>query len=279
MGIPKLAVFDIDGTLVDYDGKGTAANRQALERLRAAGATVAIATGRPAALLDETVKEIGDVDYAVCSNGATITSVATGELLREVALPREVIERIVTGVRASVPGVGVALELPDRTIEEAGFARRVPPSRHDEPVDDVLQELDVTSSSVQRVIFFHDDFDADLPALAAKIRPHIDDRCDLFHGVMLPLVEVDSAGNHKAAALDVLADHLGIDAADAVAFGDGKNDIEMLQWAGIGVAMANAHDDTKAVADVVTGSVVDGGVATFVNGLFGELDETNGVSA
>lgn len=274
MGIPKLAVFDVDGTLVDYDGSGLAENRDALQRLRSAGTSVAIATGRPAAILDETLAEIGDVDYAVCSNGATITSMATGERLRDIVLPADLIEGLVTSVRTSVPGVGTALELGAELLEETGFARRVPPSSHDAPIDDVLEAFDATTASVHRVIFFHDDYDRDLPALAAHIQPHLAMGCDVFHGVMLPIVEVVPAGNDKAAALDVLAGHLGIDACEAMAFGDGLNDIEMLQWAGTGVAMANAHDDAKAIANAVAGQVADGGVAHFINALFNDQESS-----
>lgn len=276
MGIPKLAVFDVDGTLVDYDGAGVPANRVALQRLRAAGTTVAIATGRPLAILDETLEEIGEVDYAVCSNGATIQALATGEILRDMVLPSDQIARLVTDVRGSVQGVGTALESRDQLLEEAGFARRVPPSPHESPVEDVLANFDPAEAPVQRAIFFHDDYDDDLAALAELIAPHLDDRCELFYGVFLPIVEVVPVGNNKAAALDALVAHLGIEAADAIAFGDGKNDIEMLQWAGIGIAMDNAHDDAKAVADAITGQVADGGVAMYIEELF--VSQTDGAS-
>ena len=80
----------------------------------------------------------------------------------------------------------------------------------------------------------------------------------------LPIVDVSPRGDNKAVALEVLVDHLGISAADVVAFGDGGNDIEMLQWAGTGVAMGNAGSHVQDAADHVTATVEAGGVAAFL---------------
>ena len=68
------------------------------------------------------------------------------------------------------------------------------------------------------------------------------------------------AGVHKAAAIAVVLDHLGFDQADSIAFGDNLNDLEMLQFAGVGVAMGQASDRVKAVADEVTGSPDEDGI-------------------
>ena len=64
---------------------------------------------------------------------------------------------------------------------------------------------------------------------------------------------------NKASALQEVADDLGVDAADVLAFGDGRNDIEMLHWAGRGVAVGDASDEVQEVADVVTDTFADGG--------------------
>jgi hypothetical protein len=75
------------------------------------------------------------------------------------------------------------------------------------------------------------------------------------------LVEVSAAGVTKAYALAALCEELAVDAASVLAFGDMPNDIPMLQWAGHGVAVENAHPDVIAVADEVTASNDDDGVA------------------
>lgn len=266
-GLPKLAVFDVDGTLITYDGICADRTKQALESLREAGVILAVATGRPLAIIDETLAGIGPMDFAACGNGATVQDRTTGALVREAILPADTIAPLIESLRAAVPGIGFALELSSTVIEEPGFTHRVPPSAHEPAVADVLAELDRSPQPVRKVILFHDDYDNDLPALAALVTERLDPRCSVFHGIMLPIVEVSVAGDHKAAALADLADHLGITAADVIAFGDGDNDLEMLEWAGTGVAMGNAADVTLAVADVITASVDEGGVAVFIEDL------------
>lgn len=75
-------------------------------------------------------------------------------------------------------------------------------------------------------------------------------------------LDLGPEGVTKAAALDHLAGLLGVDAADCLALGDGRNDVEMLAWAGRGVAMGQAPAEVKAVADAVTGHVTEHGAAT-----------------
>jgi len=75
-------------------------------------------------------------------------------------------------------------------------------------------------------------------------------------------LDLSPIGVDKASGLSVVCAHLGIDQADVLALGDGRNDIEMLAWAGRGVAMGQAVDEVRGIADAVTGSVQEDGVAT-----------------
>ena len=83
-------------------------------------------------------------------------------------------------------------------------------------------------------------------------------------------VEIGPAGIDKAAGLAWLCAHLGVDRADVVAFGDEHNDHAMLRWAGHGVAMANANEQTRALADEIAPSNVDDGVAVVIERLLAE---------
>ena len=82
-------------------------------------------------------------------------------------------------------------------------------------------------------------------------------------------VEVTAVGVNKAAGLAEVAEELGIEAKDVVAFGDYPNDVPMLAWAGLGVAVANAHAEVLAVADEVTASNDEDGVAIVLERLAG----------
>jgi len=265
--IPKLVVFDVDGTLLDSQGVCQQRTLNALDALRAAEIPIAVATGRPLALAPFTLQLMDGADFVSCGNGASLLELATGTLLRDACLPRELVEPIVQGLRHAVPGIGFALEMTHAVVEEPGFADKVPPSPHEPPVDDVLDVVRSTEHGVRKIIPFHDDYAKRQPELASITAQFIDDRCEVQHG-MLPIVEVATAGESKAVALEVLVDHLGIQAASAVAFGDGGNDIEMLQWAGTGVAMGNARAEVQAAADQVTAHVDEGGVAVFIEALF-----------
>jgi hypothetical protein len=76
-----------------------------------------------------------------------------------------------------------------------------------------------------------------------------------------PFVEISATGVDKAMALGELCATLGVSAAEVVAFGDMPNDVPMLRWAGLGVAVANAHPDALAAADDLTASNAEDGVA------------------
>ncbi|MCL4114128.1 UNVERIFIED_CONTAM: hypothetical protein GTU68_040100 [Idotea baltica] len=202
----------------------------------------------------------------VCGNGAVLFEVASGRVLRDEYLPADVVLPVVRGLRSRLPGVGFAVEVGDVVYEEHGFNRRVPEANSIPAVSDVLDALPDDLSRVRRVIPFHDDYDDRLAELADIVAEFIDDRCQVQFGG-LPIVDVSPRGNHKAVALQVLVEHLDLTSADAVAFGDGGNDIEMLRWAGTGVAMGNARPAVRAAADHVTGTVDQGGVAAFLEPL------------
>ncbi len=102
--------------------------------------------------------------------------------------------------------------------------------------------------------------------LVARAKAQLGDRFHVVPGSM-PLPggsngEIGMAGTTKGSAISAVLDHLGLDAADAIGIGDSWNDVEMFQVCGVGIAMGNADDDLKAIADEVTTSVRDHGVAT-----------------
>ena len=264
--IPKLVVFDVDGTLVAWDGTVTEPTARALAQLRSLGIPIALATGRPLAVADHTLGEVGGADWMACGNGAVLFEVGTGAVLRDQLLPAEVVVPIVTRMRELLPGVGFAIERIDHVLEEPGLSKRVPEPHQSPPIDDVLAALADRTDSVRRVIAYHDDYDHRLDELAAVLASIVDDRCQVQFGG-LSIVDVSPRGNHKAAALQLLIDHLGIDAGDVLAFGDGGNDIEMLQWAGVGVAMGNARPHVQEVADHVTASIDGDGIAAYLEPL------------
>ncbi len=267
-GRPGLLAFDVDGTLLDSTGTLHHRTAAALQHARQLGIPVAIATGRPWLVVERTVEKVGGADYVICSNGSMLVDMASGNVHRNIFLPDHRPRVIVAALRAALGGIGLAFEFEHGAKSEPGWDRRLPAGVElGRPVDDVLVLLEQDRGSVRKVIAYHDNFDTDIPALAALAQQAVGDNEAVLHSG-LPFVEVGVANEHKAAALEQLAEILAVQQADVMAFGDDVNDIEMLSWAGTGVAMGNAADAAKASADVIAATNDEHGVAQYLEEIF-----------
>lgn len=273
MRIPKLIAIDVDGTLYDSAGNVSERVRAAIQQARQHEIPVAIASGRPLKILPSTNALAGGVDWNIGGNGATVADPSTGELLLDATVGFDVAERIIQGVRTVLPGAGFCLETVTSNLAEPGFNRRIPADEPAEEVLDVLAGRD-RSAGVRKTIVFHDDFDHRLDELAAIAAPFVDEICETHHWG-LPIVEFSRRGTDKSHALAVLAAHLGIEAADVLAFGDGGNDHGMLSWAGVGVAMGNASEQIQSIANEVTRTNDEDGIAVFLEPLLDQAAQQN----
>jgi hydroxymethylpyrimidine pyrophosphatase-like HAD family hydrolase len=247
---PRLVACDVDGTLVDRDGRLPTAVGEAIELVVAAGVPVVLATGRSwhgvLPLVEEMKLPPGS---SVCSNGAVIVRYPPEEIVKAVTFdPREVIKR----VEEFAPGTLIA-------VEEIGRGYRL---NNHFPGGDLTGEMiieDVEQLSARPVtrIILRDPTrsDQDFVGLARHLGL---DGVTYFVGWSAWL-DIAPAGVNKATALAEVAAGLGIPAADVLAFGDGRNDIEMLRWAGRGVAIGDAPAEVQDAADDVTVPFEDGG--------------------
>jgi hydroxymethylpyrimidine pyrophosphatase-like HAD family hydrolase len=260
--IPQLVALDVDGTLVTYEDffdPPTQRVKAAVRRTVRAGVHVVLATGRS---LHSTTPVLDQLDltdgYAVCSNGAVVADVSTRTPVHIVTFD------------ASDPVKYFADEIPDAVlaVEELGVGFRV---TGEFPVGELDGEVTVVS---------HDEL-LDGPVTRLVVRWPQGDR-ERLRGVAaasgLPSVDyaigytawldIMPEGVSKASGLATVCEKLGLDRTDVMAVGDGHNDMEMLAWAGMGVAMGQAPWDVKAVADTVCDRVDDDGVAVLLNSLF-----------
>lgn len=259
----ELLALDVDGTLADPTGVVRPRTVAAVAAARDRGMHVVVATGRPWLVAERTVGDLGVAGWAVCSNGAITVRVDDGSVVRNVFLPDGLAGDLLPRLRAELPGIGFALEFEAGAKSEPGWERRLPAGVPiGRPVDDVLT-LVSARGAVRKIIAFHDDYDDDIAALAARLRCAVDGTVAVQHSG-LAFCEIGVPGVDKAVAVAELAASLGVDRAAVVAFGDEVNDAELLGWAGHGVAMANAADAAKAVADEVTASNDDDGVAAWL---------------
>ena len=250
----RLAAIDLDGTLLRSDGTISQRSRDAIRAVRDAGILVVIVTARGPASVTDVAHDAGIVGSAICSNGGLIVDLATGGVVRERLLETEVATRLVHALRERIPGIVFAVEH-EAFSHEPGFAAW----GWEPPIGTrVADAIELLEDPTTKLILRHADHEVD--AIAAVARELAGDGATVVQSGG-EAVEVTAVGVNKAAGLAELAAEHGIEAADVVAFGDYPNDVPMLAWAGRGIAVANAHADVLAIADEVTTSNDDDGVA------------------
>ncbi|MGI5188439.1 HAD family hydrolase [Promicromonospora sp. CA-289599] len=255
---PALVACDIDGTLLNTGELPTAAARAAVERVRAAGHHVVLATGRSLVGALDAAAELGlDDAWIVASNGAVTAHLVGGEYeitdLHTIE-PEPVIRVAVEsmpGIRvaAEVVGVGYRVNTPFPDGELPGEQRSVR----------VLEEL--WAGPTPRLAIYGPAAFGLVPVLRAMSLTAIATRPDW--------VDVTPPALSKATALDKVRRQLGVEFHATVAIGDGENDLEMLRWASRSVAMGHASERVLAAADTVTGTIDDDGAAAALLSLLG----------
>jgi Cof subfamily protein (haloacid dehalogenase superfamily) len=268
---PRLVALDIDGTLVRWmDGVGTAYEQisppvyDAVQRAVEAGTHIVLTSGRSthamttiADLLD-LHSEGDDPLWIVASNGAVIVRYPPLEVVHEETFD-------------AAPAVAAVLEHHPNAlvaVEERGVGYRV---NRAFPTGELSGEMTLTdvaelvAGPVSRVVIRDPEATADdFVALAERLGLH---GTDYVVG-WTAWLDLAPVGVSKASGLQYVARELGIDAADVLAIGDGRNDMEMLRWAGRGVAMGQAIDVVRDVADAVTASIADDGAAVELSRYF-----------
>ncbi|GAA1408843.1 haloacid dehalogenase [Glutamicibacter uratoxydans] len=246
--------LDVDGTIVDHQGVMSPRVREAAREIVWRGHEVVISTGRSLGAALPIVRELGiEHGYVVASNGGVLAKVQGDDVQ---VIHREVFDPslALAALWRSLPTAKYALEnergefLSSDVFTDASFGAE------SQVVD--FEEL-VNSKAVRVVVFSTDataeDFGRAVQGLGLS-------------GVTYSVgwtawLDIAAEGTTKASGLERLRTVLKFDAADTLAVGDGRNDIEMLQWAAMGVAMGQAPEEVKEVADAVTEGVDDDGLA------------------
>jgi HAD superfamily hydrolase (TIGR01484 family) len=259
---PALVATDLDGTLIRSDGTVSPRCRQALRQAEAAGVAVVLVTGRPIRVMAEAVRETGATGLAICANGAVLYDLDRRALITRRHLDGATASRLAEAIRAVIPDAAFAVESGDRFGREPGFRTQwADPDEMVGEAAELLAQLPVTKLLVRRgglpLAEFYEAIVALAGADAAVTRSSAE------------LVEIAGPGVSKAVALAELCAERGVRSADVIAFGDMPNDLPMLAWAGHAVAVANAHPDVLAIADEVTASNDDDGVAVVLERFFG----------
>lgn len=261
----RLIALDIDGTLYDSRKEIRPATLAALAAARGKGAAIALVSGRPQPGLTRPAEAIapalagpGLPLMLLCYNGARIVEAQSGAVIHEAPVPREIARRLLRHAEG-FPVVPL--------VDDGRFLSVTDPAAFR-----VAREAENCRLTLRVVANVADALDFDPPKVLFAIAPEA--MAGLVEPIAAPFrdeldfvqsspfyLEANARGVGKGSALASLCARLGIAPAEVLAFGDAQNDISMLEFAGRGVAMGNACPELKAVADEITTTNDEDGIA------------------
>ncbi|KQO03099.1 MULTISPECIES: HAD family hydrolase [unclassified Arthrobacter] len=255
----RLVASDMDGTVVGNDGRMSERTIRAFRACAESGVDVVFVTGRPPRWLQPLKDQLGHTGTVICSNGALTYDLEGECVLEATLLDPEDIYAARDIIRGLFPAATFAAETVAGFKVETGFA--------DEATSELLggitaQPFEESLPGEQIVKFLAREKDISPDAFLAAVRPAVAHLVSTTHSApTVALLEMAVPEINKSVTLARYAAERGIDAADVVAFGDMPNDIQMLDWAGSGYAMASGHPDALAAANLVAPPFDEDGVA------------------
>ena len=263
MGSPRLVASDVDGTLLGPLETVSDRTATAARAVADSGTPFVLVTGRPPRWVPPIAEMLGVHGLTVCSNGAVVYDTEVDRVVSTSLLDAVTLHDVAHVVREVLPGCVFATErctasargrIAEQAIAEEGFGRNWPDT------DITVAPLaEVVGHDAVKLLVLHEKMTS--AEMAEAVEQVLDGEVQVTYSMGLGLLEISAPGVHKAAGLAVVARELGVAAEDVIAFGDMPNDLPMLRWAGHGVAMGNAHAELLAVADEVTATNGEDGVA------------------
>lgn len=252
MGNKKALFFDIDGTLWDHTNHIQKSTIEGIRAARSNGHFAFICSGRARAYIqDPNLLAVG-FDGVVAGCGTHIE--LDGKLIYQKLIDREVAVRTVETVRKY--GMRPILEGPEYLyMDETEFGGEIYGQKLKHELKDRLVGIsDHTGEWVINKLSCATE-GADCEGCFNELQEYY---TYLIHNIAV--VEMVPQGHTKATGIAKVCEYLGIPRADTFAFGDSVNDLAMLEYAGVGVAMGSGTDDAKAAADYVTSDLQDDGI-------------------
>ncbi|HYG60327.1 MAG TPA: Cof-type HAD-IIB family hydrolase [Symbiobacteriaceae bacterium] len=265
---PRLLALDIDGTILTSRGEISPRVRRAVSEAMRSGMLVTLATGRNLRAALPIAEQLQISTPLVVSNGALVVSPVTGQTLSHIPLDRTVAVKAVQLLqqlgfvafanRSAPEGPDLFYEQRPSTPEQASLLARDP--AYSRQVYDLAGQV----AGMEPLKVMAIDRTPAIEAVAGRLRRRLKGDFHVLvtqEGPGYSLLEVSPGGISKATGLDKLSALYAVHPAEIMAFGDNYNDVEMLQFAGIGVAMGNAPEAVKQAARVVTATNDEDGVA------------------
>ncbi|MDO4518429.1 MAG: Cof-type HAD-IIB family hydrolase [Bacillota bacterium] len=262
----KMVALDLDGTTFNSEGKLSDRTKETLEKAAAQGVHIVVSTGRAYTALPEQIKNVKGIEYAITSNGAHINYIQTGEQIYSQYVCPDVVQDVIrlknkydANLEIFIDGVAYMDANHYNYIKEHGcehrnteyvlWSRNPLPNLDDYLVNhpDMLENINLVFSSVEKL---------------EKARPEVYALTNATIASSFKTnLEIGGPTTSKKSALAELLLRLNLGPENLMCCGDAPNDIQMIEFAGIGVAMGNAWGGTKDHADYVTATNDEDGVA------------------
>lgn len=282
----KMIVLDMDGTLLNEEQEISDANKSILLKAKEEGYHIVLASGRHFNGLLPYIRELGLDEpgcFSVSCSGAMVVANDSHEVIYEehvdmadVRLLHETCEKLDIDM-CCYSTEGLLIHHDNLFTRYDCIANQAPLIKVDfNTVDETIYKLNIINESdeiAQEIIDFFPSMTLEDYSVRHKetFNPDLLDELWRFpesirekYNIVRPLpffVEVFHKHSNKAVGVEVITEKLGISMSEVVAIGDSGNDVHMIEEAGLGVAMANARDEAKAVADYITDSNCEDGVA------------------
>jgi Cof subfamily protein (haloacid dehalogenase superfamily) len=260
----KLIALDMDGTLLREDKTISKATHRAIENARNKGVKVVLATGRPAKGIEKYLKTldlVNDGDYAVAFNGAIVQDTKTGQVIAENLMTIEDWDFL---YKLSVE-LNVNIHLLTHSVcitPKWNKYSQLEVDMNNIPLE-VLDNSELDRSTTVVKIMFIDEPEI-LSAAIEKIPAEVYEKYTVLRSAPYFLEFLNKSVN-KGVGVEMLAEALGLSPKEVICVGDAGNDIDMIKYAGLGVAMGNAFPEVKEIADYITSSNEEDGVANVIN--------------
>ena len=265
----RLVAIDMDGTLLSNDKTLSVRNEQVINKVLNRGIFIVPATGRPVTGLPKVLLDNKSILYAICSNGAAIMDLNKNKVIFHCYLKQNITLQIIEALRPFDPILDIFAE--GKIFTEQRNMKRLDnfliPSnmipyiyKTRTCVDDISDFLQLNELHIEKVNLFFQNLD---------LRHQVGEILKNISGISITSslnnnMEINHMNANKGFALKWLASYLGLHMKQVMALGDSNNDMEMLNVAGLAIAMENGTDDIKRIADNVTSSNQESGVAVAI---------------
>ena len=257
----KLVAIDMDGTLLKEDKTISERTKKAIQSAREKGVTVVLATGRPIEGVSRYLEELNmytEHDYVLSYNGALIQKTKSKEAVAKVALKGEDLHYL----RKLSDELGVNIHA---FSEERGLI--TPKNSKYTEVEAEINNIEIHEMNIDNIpddevmikIMMIDEPEI-LGEAMEKLPKDVYEKYTVVRSAPFFLEFLNKSVN-KGVGVELLAKHLGVNQEEVITFGDAGNDLHMIEYAGLGVAMGNAFDEVKKAANYITDTNENDGVA------------------